>query len=159
MGRLIAESVKGLYQMALEKKNAIAGPDACTQFPNVERLSEVVVCPCVESLNHVSLLIFSRYKQNVLIPVHFPRADAAAKFDTIDSRHHPVQNQQVRSYLPLQQFPSLAAVLNRNHVVAPALQPCLQNSTEDWIVFRNQYLPACRIICFNSAQNPGCLSV
>jgi hypothetical protein len=159
MRRLIAESVKGLYQMPLKQKNAIARPDSRMQFPSIERFGKVIVRSCIKSLNHVPLLIFSRYEQNILIPIDFSRPDAAAKFDAIDSRHHPVQDEQVWSHFTLQQFPGLAAILNGNHVVAPALQSCLQNSPEDRIIFRNQYLPARGIICFNAAQNSKFFSV
>ena len=155
MRSLITQSVEGFYQIALQEDNAIAGSNSCMQFANIEGLSEVVIRSRVKPLHYVSLFIFSRDEQNILIPVRLPGADATAELDAVDSRHHPVQNKQIRSHFPLQQFPSLTAILDGDHPVAPTLQPCLQDSTENRIVFRNQYLATGGISGFNPAQDPG----
>jgi hypothetical protein len=50
----------------------------------------------LEPIYNVLHLIFAREQQDILIAAVLLFSNSAAKFDSIDSRHHPVEDQELQ---------------------------------------------------------------
>src|SRR6266496_6104945 len=144
MCRLKAQFFSSMDQAVLKIQNAFANSQPCAQFVAVERLGEVVIGAGVEPTDNVLAIIFAGDQQNVLITRALLAANSAAQFRPINFRHDPVQNQQLRRLLLLQNVPGASAVFGDQDFVPPILKPTLQNPAKHGIVF-----------CYQDAKTRG----
>jgi len=90
------------------------------QLGRPERLRQIVVGSRFQSGHDISLLVFARKEQDVLVSFQWHRANPAAQLNTVDPGHDPVQNQKVWCVRLLQQLPRLISIFGENHAIAPA---------------------------------------
>src|SRR5438309_5820281 len=85
----------------------------------MEGLCQVVVGACLQACYKVLLRIAGSQQEDVRINWLAHEADAATQFDSVDSRHHPVQKQQLGRVVCLHHFKCLKAVIDRNDFISP----------------------------------------
>src|SRR6266700_4091246 len=125
MRRLKAQFFSSMDQAVLKSQNALTNPQPRTQLIAVERLRQIVIGAGIEPADNVLAVIFASDQQNVLVARALLAANSAAQFRSINFRHDPVEDQQLRWPLLLQNVPGKCAVLHYSHFVSPGFQPAL----------------------------------
>ncbi len=143
----LVDLVQGLLQLAdplgqvvLERDHPVRHAEPRLQFAAVERLDEIVVGSAVEPGHEIFRPVLGGQQDEIrgFLPVQ--PADAAADFDAVDVRHHPVEDGDLRGVVPLENVPRRRAVDRDHDLVAPRRQQPRQHRAGDQIVLGNQNL-------------------
>ena len=137
MRRLELQFVLDSEQRALQFQNALAGSHPRPQFIYVEWLGQVVVSAAFQSRDHILLAPFGSEQQYIFVGTIFVTADSPAQLDTVQARHHPIQNCHLRRISLLKHAPGIESILQRGDTVVPLLEPVLQDPAENGIILRN----------------------
>jgi hypothetical protein len=74
-----------------------------------------IVCARLQASHNILLLVFSGQEQDVLVGVALPLANSATEFDAVNSGHYPIQDQQLRWMVLLQDIPGFSAIFCNNY--------------------------------------------
>ncbi len=96
VGRLVPERLLHIEQPLLQRHDALARSQARAQFDDVERLDQEVVGAGVEA-GHAVFTAIARGQQDHVDVVLALGARAAADFEAVGIRHHPVEDRQARA--------------------------------------------------------------
>ena len=111
---------------------------ACSSFVYIERLRQVIICSCIQTVHQILFVVSCSQKKNVRISKLLAAADPAAELDSVDSWHNPIQDQKLRRISVFQNLPRLQSVLGSGDPVFPLAKPAFKNAAEERIIFSHQ---------------------
>src|ERR1700683_2982107 len=94
---LKAKLLARMDQFVLQGKNSLANLQPCPQLCGIDRLREVIIGSSLQSPDHVLCVVFSGNQQNVRVNSVSPFTNSATEFRTVDTRHYPIQNEEIWS--------------------------------------------------------------
>ena len=114
-----------LLQGALQGDDAGGGVDARFEFLLVKRFADKIVGSRLQAGYQVVGHVAGGKEYDVNVVRHVGRADAAAQADPVQFRHHPVGNDDVRTF-GADQLPAVFAVSRTDSVVSPGGEETVQ---------------------------------
>ncbi len=138
VGGLDAERFAGAQQLFLKVKDAAAGAQADAEFVVAERFGEVIVGAGIHGQDEILGFGAGGQKHDIGVGLAGGFADAAADFDSIQARHHPIEDCEAGGILGLENVPGRQAVADGNGGIAPFVQDVAEHGFEDRVVLGDE---------------------
>ena len=129
----------GCVQPLLQLYDPFSGIEANTQLIDVERLVNVVVRSGFHSGDQIFFLVLRRQQDEIGVGFRQFFPDFPAYFNTIDARHIPVEDGELRGIWGIKELPGFISIRCNDHIVSPFGQYISQEMAESRFVFSNQY--------------------
>src|SRR4051812_2116110 len=121
-----------------QRQGALADVNARLQFVGMERFGQIVVSASFQAGDEILRAAARRQQNHIERRGEIGPSNAAAQFDAVDPRHHPVDDRERWRTVTDDVIPRRAAVAGDDHVETPALEAAAQQHRRHAVVVSDQ---------------------